>query len=451
MRKLFGIIAITGGLVLLVFVQTLLQRRAPLAQALAEGGAAPVIAVDPTALESEQPSGSLVTQTLTVHNLGDSDLNWHIYDGTAVGLWDQTDNASSNGAPSQYFPDLSGGGYAADDFVVPAEQSWQISQIFVPGSYTPGAGPAPDFDVTVYADASGMPDAVVASESGVAASSDVNGDITLALASPIVLPTGSYWLSVNANMAFTGPPEQWFWTARTVQTGSPYHWMETGVFSTTASCIGSWQPGAAVCGVGGGVDPDLVFDLQGVYAGCETLPWVTVSPVTGTVAVSGTMPVAVAFDASGYMPGVYTGTLCIASDDPVQSLLSVPVTMTVITPTYGVSVGPDASATNLPGSTANYLVSVMNFGNSADVYTLTVSSTWTTTLSVDSLALAGGASETVTVTVNIPASATNGEVDTAVFTATSHTDPAISDTATLTTTVGTPLPDNFIYLPFVRK
>ena len=276
------------------------------------------------------------------------------------------------------------GGYAADDFVVSAGQTWEVAQIFVLGSYVPDAGPAPDFDVVVYNSNGGAPDTVVISHTAVSPVSDVNGDITLAMNPPIVLGAGTYWLSVNANMDFGDPPEQWFWTVRTVQTGEPYHWMETGVFGT--SCTSGWQPGASVCGVGGGADPDLAFGMRGSHpdVGCDSLsdlPWVTANPVSGTVAVSSTLPVDVGFDSTGYVPGVYTGTLCIASNDPVQPLFPIPLTMTVVTPTFGVAVEPDDSDANLPGMQVNYSLSVTNIGNVADVYTVTVSSTWAAVLS----------------------------------------------------------------------
>ena len=447
MRKLLGILSITSSLSLLVLVQMALHQPLPVVRAVTN--MPPVLAITPSSLSSVQPVDSLISQTLTIQNLGDDNLDWHVYDGTAS-LWEQTDNTSFvNGAPSQYFPDLAQGGYAGDDFVVPAGETWQIDQIFVPGSYTAGAGPAPNFDVTLYDDLGGAPNVIVANKTAVSPLSDVDGDITLDLNSSIVLTAGTYWLSVNANMNFAGPPEQWFWTARTVQTGAPYHWLETGVFGT--SCMSVWQPGAAVCDVGGGVDPDLGFSLRSDYPDAEcdpisTIPWVEVTPISGVIAVSSTLPVEVNFDSSGYVLGVYTGTLCIASNDPVQPLLSIPLTMTVVEPAFGVEIGPDSIGVNLPNAYVNYTLSVVNIGNAADVYTLTANSTWTTTLSVNNIALAAGASGSVMVTVSVPSEALLGEMDTAVITATSQSDLKITESAILTTTAAMP---PTVYLPIV--
>ena len=44
------------------------------------------------------------------------------------------------------------GAFGNSKFVVPSGQIWQIDGIYAPGIYTSGAGPAPDFDVTVYSD-----------------------------------------------------------------------------------------------------------------------------------------------------------------------------------------------------------------------------------------------------------------------------------------------------------
>jgi len=185
--------------------------------------------------------------------------------GVEALLYDQTDNVGTNGVPSQFFPDFGGGAYAADDFVVPAA-GWDVEQVMALGSYS-GAGVGASWDVVIYADSGGMPGTEVFSQAGIAATSDVAGDVTIDLAPVAILPAGTYWLSVVCNMNFN-PDGQWFWTTRAVQAGGPYHWEDRdGLFGVTA--CPTWGPGATVCGVGGGLDPDLLFMLNGTVLPVE--------------------------------------------------------------------------------------------------------------------------------------------------------------------------------------
>ena len=65
-------------------------------------------------------------------------------------------------------------------------------------------------------------------------------------------------------------------------------------------------------------------------------PWLTASPVSGTVPAYSSTPVEVTFDATGMQPDTYTTQIRVQSNDPVTPSVSVPVTMTVTVPiTYG--------------------------------------------------------------------------------------------------------------------
>jgi len=66
--------------------------------------------------------------------------------------------------------------------------------------------------------------------------------------------------------------------------------------------------------------------------GCSSpadVPWLSESPANGEVAPAGTAVVTVAVDASGLDPGEYSALLCIATNDPVNALVEVPVSLTV--------------------------------------------------------------------------------------------------------------------------
>jgi hypothetical protein len=89
--------------------------------------------------------------------------------------------------------------------------------------------------------------------------------------------------------------------------------------------------------VGGiSADPDgaqiSAFAIAVAGGGCATpqdVPWLSVSPASGTTAPANTTEVTVGFDAAALAPGVYTANLCIGSNDPDTRNQSIPVTLTV--------------------------------------------------------------------------------------------------------------------------
>ncbi len=59
------------------------------------------------------------------------------------------------------------------------------------------------------------------------------------------------------------------------------------------------------------------------------VPWLTVTPVTGTVPVLGTLTVDVGFNGADLEPGVYTATLVLGHNDPIQKPIVLPVEMII--------------------------------------------------------------------------------------------------------------------------
>lgn len=65
----------------------------------------------------------------------------------------------------------------------------------------------------------------------------------------------------------------------------------------------------------------------------ETLPWLALNPISGSVAVGDpAVDVDVTLDASSLGVGVYDATICIHSNDAAHGLVSLPVEFTVNTP-----------------------------------------------------------------------------------------------------------------------
>ena len=195
---------------------------------------------------------------------GSSDYSAGVNSPAAV-LYSQT-GASDNGAPSQNF-EASFDAFdcqSADDFVVPAGEIWNVTQVNVGGTYS-GAGINPtSINVTFYDNSGTLPGAtVVASYANVATfASGPNFNITLPSAA--MLPTGTYWVSGQVNMNFTGAG-QWFWSNfGSTNIGSEYAWRNPGAgFGTPCSTFGAGSTG---CGVGGGVNRNNVFAIIGTIS-----------------------------------------------------------------------------------------------------------------------------------------------------------------------------------------
>src|SRR5439155_14481721 len=145
---------------------------------------------------------------------------------------------------SQEFPDLpTFNSDLADDFVVPAGQTWNITEVDAQGLYFNGAGPADNFNVRFYQNSGTLPGTLVYTATG---QSYVNnaGVFQVTLTVPAVLTAGTYWVEVQAHMSFT-PNGEWGWTDRTVQSNSPAAWQNPGggfglcpTWTQRSTCVG---------------------------------------------------------------------------------------------------------------------------------------------------------------------------------------------------------------------
>src|SRR5262245_8153138 len=207
-----------------------------------------------------------------------------------VVLYDQYDNASANASSSQEFPDFpTFDDFVGEDFVVPGGQTWTIQSIDADGiPFNCSGSCVPDnFNVFFYTDSGGLPGTQIYSAT---AQTFVIGGSTysITLAAPAVLTSGTYWVSVQAHMTFTGNG-QWGWTDRTVQSNQGAAWQNPG--GGFGVCP-TWTRKTICIPTAGG--PDNVYRLNGTTggggtptptptgtpAGCSTY---TTSTGTGTI------------------------------------------------------------------------------------------------------------------------------------------------------------------------
>lgn len=184
----------------------------------------------------------------------------------------------------------------------------------------------------------------------------------------------------------------------------------------------------------------LVMNVTG-EVGSSDVPWLAEDPITGTLDSDSSFPVDVTFTTfplTMTVGDVYTASLIVNSDDPVNPKVVVPVRMNVIEPVYGVEVSADQVGLGEPGDVVSYTVTVINLSNfSTDSFNVTLG-THTFETVVDPVIvgpLAMGGSATFEVTVTIPEDAQNGGHDTVQITVTSVGDTTKFDMVSVTTNV----------------
>jgi subtilisin-like proprotein convertase family protein len=222
----------------------------------ANNSGTPTITVSPTPTPGliivDDPTGPLCAgnpKLLTVVTTGAPSPVGTLYtQGGAVGASPVSQNfeTANDGFDNQ----------AAEDFVVPANTTWNITQVSAGGMYFNGAGPSTTYNVFIYRNsASNIPGTLVANYNNLTYTGGASPVIAIPSTS---LTAGTYWLSVQSNMTFTVGGE-WAWGANgTTATGLPWQWQNpNGGFGTCPS----WANGAATCIVG--TDRNLIFTLTG--------------------------------------------------------------------------------------------------------------------------------------------------------------------------------------------
>jgi PKD repeat protein len=222
--------------------------------------------------------------------------------------------------------DLCGGSQSiAENFSL--SEAKAIGQIVFWTGYYPGDTPIDPDHITVifHADAAGLPGAALYTEADLAYERVQTGVFlfgvhewmhTLTLDSPVILPPGNYWVEIYNDTGFGS--DDFFW--------------ETGNLDPVNGLVGSaWStstPGAAW-----NYDGTNNLAIQ-LIEGSADVPWLSESPITGTIPSLLNQVVDVTFDASVpevTQPGDYYATLNVQNDTPYGTL-AVPVTMTVVPP-----------------------------------------------------------------------------------------------------------------------
>ena len=324
------------------------------------------IAVTPGSLASDVPAGGSETLQLAIQNQGAVDLVWsigeaavsqppgsspargtRIYDngspvsragagfgGADVSVLDRTHGLALHGFGLQ----LAGENRLADDFTVPGPAAWTIETVTFYSYQTSSTTDAVLADLrlqiwdgppqaagsrVVFGDRD--TDRLISSTFSHAyrvSERDLEETSRPILASVarvgVTLRPGTYWLDWSAAGAFgTGP---WSPPTAFAGKGSPGNALQSSAGEPfTAALDGSLQV-------------EFPFRVAATLAACDTpanLPWLSLGQSLGTTAGGATTVVDVTFDSADLAPGLYSGVLCVASDDPDTPVVEVPVTFVV--------------------------------------------------------------------------------------------------------------------------
>jgi hypothetical protein len=120
----------------------------------------------------------------------------------------------------------------------------------------------------------------------------------------------------------------------TVGTVAPAATVAPGSFDFS---IGENDTDSDTLGITNSGDPgsNLTYTITEAPGACATpsdVTWLSASPTSGSVPVGTPASVTIAVDSTGLAPGPYSGNLCLATNDPAQPTITVPVTLTVVPP-----------------------------------------------------------------------------------------------------------------------
>lgn len=380
----------------------------------------PQVAASPASLSSTQYPDQVVTRTLTITNTGSGLLNWFLFETPAsfrvqassvmssgsvrpglppgapltamspsaaeavpvdppvnpdAVLWDQPPStANTNTYANQDFEaafdayDI----FVADDFT--NANGWNLTNIYVPGgSWNPGNGLtcANSLNWRIYNDYNGTPGdpygtgafwslSLPPSSPEVVLTAGAGGQLTnvmLNLPAPVVLPPGHWWLVFYAQADFSTCGQYGRVLADTANGYAGQVINPGGGFGFPGFWESIQSPFTWMLS-----QHDWAFRLEGDVLPHE-LVWLSENPLSGGLLGGESVTVDVVFDSHGVAPGFYSGWLGVASNDPANPILMLPVSLTVETPAADVSVTlVDSPDPVYAGGLLTYDVTVANAG-----------------------------------------------------------------------------------------
>ncbi len=177
-------------------------------------------------------------------------------------LFDQTSGATPSGLVAQDFESIFNGNDCriADDFTVPAGQTWYIDSVRIYGFYNVNNPDTAGMNFTIYNDNSGsIGSQVYAQVFQINLDPDENGSITAVWNTPLQVAAGTYWMAASARKDYLNDQGVWYWYLDSAGSGYEAKWENPG--GSWNVCT-SWTNITASSCVGVAY-PDVVFRIYG--------------------------------------------------------------------------------------------------------------------------------------------------------------------------------------------
>lgn len=303
------------------------------------------IVVSPTTLESTQAPDAVVTQTLTISNTGATDLNWSAEEIPSLlasgvhhsllesgidfaALTRQSADRPASSAPSLSAPlvdVVQDGSFEAGS---PNPYWDEFSALFGTPLCDAGCGGPGGRTGDWYAWFGGAGSG--SAESGsltqtvtIPADSDATLDFYLLLAAS-VNGTGNFTVTIDSTVVFTAN-----------ETMTPTYGTDYTLVSLDVSAFADGNPHTLGFYEDDPAGPPTLSNFNAFVDDVSLnvdVPWLSLSPLSGTVSAGTSDTVDVVFNSTGLAPGVYTASVHITSNDGDTPLVTIPVTLTVQSP-----------------------------------------------------------------------------------------------------------------------
>jgi subtilisin family serine protease len=302
----------------------------------------PVIDVDPLALESTQFTDRLVDQTLTISNLGVRDLTWEFY---GTGWADNFDSYTLGSIDGQggwkgWAGDPAGAGVVSDTMAFSTPYSQAIYGAadsvheyvgYVSGQWTYSAMqyiPTDFSGESMFILLNSYDDVGTNNNWSV----QVNFDSATNTVNNLGITPGSLplvkgeWVEIRVEIDLDADTQSFYYDDALLYTGT---WTEenSGAGALNIGAVDLFANTASVIYYD---DLALTTTMTDACKLPADIPWLSVTPVSGTVLEAGSTPVAVTFDSTGLALGTYASTLCIMSNDATNPYIQIPVTLNVV-------------------------------------------------------------------------------------------------------------------------
>ena len=386
------------------------------------------ISVDPASFDTTQQVDTVGTQPLTLTNSGDSPLEWTIFEdagapANAPALVDWFDDFDSYATGSSmhgqggwkgWGNDPNATAYTSATYARSAPNSVEIVNLndlvheyfgytsgiwhYTAWQYIPAGSTGESYFILLnqYDDAG--------STNNWSTQVNFNSDLNLVVAegesagATLALVRGQ-WMEIRVEIDLYNDIQRFYYGDDLLYQNT---WTDgvSGGGILNIGAVDLWGNGASAVYYD---DMSLVEVLPQVCDVPSDIPWVSVSPESGTTDMGQSSMVDVTFDTTGLAFGsVHNGTLCVSSNDPVNPLVIVPLTLTV--PSQAVMLSPDSQTlSGAPGEMVTHTYTLTNAGQVADSYALSVSGNgWSTSVMSMTGELGSGVAMTVDVVVIIP-------------------------------------------------